>query len=56
MIVCAQVRSELRESVCMEAEKAKISDKEVILSFGLCTDFGSDLILEVKGRSVTVSS
>lgn len=42
--------------MCMEPEKAKLSDKELILSFGLCTDFGSDLILEVKDRSVTVNS
>lgn len=52
MIVWVQVRLELRESVCMETEKAKLSVKEPILSFGLCTDFGSDPILKVKDRRV----
>lgn len=54
MRVCLQVRLELRESVCMETEKAKKSVKDPILSFGLCTDFSSDPILEVKDRRVRV--
>lgn len=54
MRVCLKVRLELRETVCMETEKAKKSVKDPILSFGLCTDFSSDPILEVKDRRVRV--